>query len=116
MHLTSAYDNEIRKRARYLFGHPKKSTDKIVSVYFVLASDNMVKIGRSANVPRRINDLSVLHPSFSLLGTVTTKSEREVHKIFDSFRVPHTEWFYYDDSMIEFIRLQNQFEKPDIKT
>jgi hypothetical protein len=108
--LSNAYDKQIKRKARYMLGCQAKPDIKPVSVYFVLASDNLVKIGRSTNVPRRISNLSVLHPSFKLLGTIKTKTESEVHKIFESFRIPNTEWFHYDESMIEFIKVQNEIK------
>ena len=99
-------DRSIAYKARYLFDRPNKQRSKKIrkTVYIVLASDNLVKIGHSSNVKNRIKALKILHPSFKLLGTISTKTEREVHNVFSPFRVSG-EWFRYDDSMIDFIKI-----------
>lgn len=99
-------DKDIAKKARYLFGVPKSKKEVIKNVYFVLASDNLVKIGYSTNVNKRIQNLSVLHPSFVLLGYVGNKTEKEVHNTFSPFRVKG-EWYRYDGSMIDFIKVNS---------
>jgi len=101
---TGDNDRHILRSVRYLTKENKKVTPKNKSVYFVLASDNLVKIGHSSNVKKRIQNLSVLHPSFKLLGMVDGKTELEVHNIFSDFRISG-EWYKYDQSMIEYINL-----------
>jgi len=105
------YDNVIKHKARYQFGIQTHKDEKPIHVYFVLASDNLVKIGYSRDVPKRMISIKIAHPTVKLLGTVITKTEVQVHKIFEEFRIPKTEWFRYDDSMLEFIAVQNQIKQ-----
>ena len=105
--ISGKYDLQVTKKIRYLTNSysPKKQR-KPIEVYFVLASDGLVKIGRSTNVKKRITNLSVLHPSFRLLGTVKDKTEKEVHDIFTEYRVKG-EWYRYTNFMIDFIETCN---------
>jgi hypothetical protein len=99
-------DRAIAVRSRYLNPKSVNEDNRITHVYFVLASDNLVKIGRTKNLESRVGNLSVLHPAYKLLGTVTDMSESKVQKIFSDLKVKG-EWFKYSDTMIDFIKLHN---------
>lgn len=100
-------DRIFAKRARSLFGGPSNKKPKLQKlVYFVLASDNLVKIGCTTNLQKRIGNLSVLHPTFKLLGTVDNRTEKQVHDIFSDFRVKG-EWYRYDESMMDYIKIRS---------
>jgi hypothetical protein len=83
-----------------------KTTGNMVYVYFIRGKiTNRIKIGSSANVNRRLYDLSTSSPDdLELLGVLVDNgnTENEIHDKFKKFRL-HGEWFEADESILTFV-------------
>lgn len=64
-------------------------------VYFVQRPDGLIKIGFTANLPKRFRELQLTeHPDVVLIGSVKAnrRYEKRIHKMFGFCR-SHREWF-----------------------
>ena len=78
--------------------------EKIQKTYFIFnPMTNMIKIGKSNNVKRRMNELSTQSGcKLELLHVLDEDVELELHAKFKHIR-HHGEWFYDDGQIREFI-------------
>ena len=89
----------------------------MVKVYFIHAVRcNRIKIGASADVSRRMYELSTSCPDdLVYLGSVPAKGKQEqkLHKMFYKYRV-HGEWFEADQSIIAWIEAHRSKDTIEI--
>ncbi|EQB4340337.1 GIY-YIG nuclease family protein [Clostridium botulinum] len=81
--------------------------NKSGTVYFILdTSANLVKIGFSRNLKRRIKQLETSNCNLKLIYKIENCSmdyEQNLHKFFEVERIKN-EWFTYSDSIKEWIK------------
>lgn len=91
-------------------GHTRKQIRKAVPrepvVYFIVSRQlNLVKIGTTTDVDRRIATMQTGSPSrLELLGTILGDAETEsyLHIMFAEYRA-HGEWFHYSEEIQGYI-------------
>jgi len=121
-HFVSLIDRELGKKASKNMNKWKKKVHddtlqigrkkhrKSCFVYLIIASNGLVKIGRTVNVIQRLNCLQSMSPiPLKLIGYIedgtASKIERELHLYFSDKRV-RGEWFDLSNANIEFIKTQ----------
>jgi len=72
--------------------------------YFILAENGQIKIGRTTNLPKRLQGLATMIPmEIELLG-VTDIAEKEVHAKFAEQRI-NGEWFQTSPELEHYIKV-----------
>ena len=103
-----------------LFSHRPKVQPKMARghidrnngcVYFLYAPNNKaIKIGKAANLNKRLKSFQTTLPNAELLATIETpipyELESDLHRRFARHRIKD-EWFEYCDEIKEFIRNHN---------
>jgi hypothetical protein len=74
-------------------------------VYFLEATDGMIKIGYTTSLSRRIAELEIEHGPLKVLGWICgdEKREAELHTRFKNWRLGKAEWFLPNPELDQFI-------------
>lgn len=66
--------------------------------YFIL-SNGLLKVGKTANLSRRLKHYKTHNPSFKVIYTYEADIEKEIHDALKDYRV-RNEWFDVPESLI----------------
>jgi hypothetical protein len=84
----------------------KRHVTPSLQVYFILAMKcNLIKIGSTADLPRRLYEMSTSNPDeLKILGVMPGDytTERTLHRTFKKFRMKG-EWFAADQFILDFV-------------
>lgn len=100
----------IRRRLRYNF--------RSGIVYFVQHPNGLIKIGFTANLPKRFRELQLTeHPDIVFLGAVraSLRYEKRLHRMFYSYRW-YGEWFEPTKLLLIYINTFSDVELPRPRT
>lgn len=95
------------KKARRARREKKAKEFNNMCVYFILSKKlNLVKIGCTTNVSRRLEGLKTANPDdleILLILPGYAEEERKLHEEFSRLRC-HREWFRYEEPLVEFVK------------
>lgn len=74
-------------------------------VYFI-SNGNRIKIGTTTELKRRIRTLALRPENVALLLDGDTRLERELHRQFANLRIGTTEWFAYDNPLLDYVNTE----------
>lgn len=97
-------ENADKPQAPAFAPSPKKPDSKQSRVYFMQAGE-LVKIGTTTDLPKRISALRLASPvELKVIATIpgNAKKEAELHKRFAAYR-KHGEWFVFSDEIKSFV-------------
>ena len=72
-------------------------------IYFLEATNGLVKIGYSGNVSQRVKDISFMSPLPLRLIATLPGDKRQEKLIHSFFRRSHGEWFYPDPRLQRYL-------------
>ena len=85
---------------------------EVMGYVYLIRNGDLYKIGHTENLERRLKQLQ---PCVLIQSLVTDRSlnlEQELHKRFQSVRLPQTEYFRLNDYQVEQVRLLLGWKKP----
>ena len=85
---------------------------EVMGYVYLIRNGDLYKIGHTENLERRLKQLQ---PCVLIQSLVTDRSlnlKQELHKRFQSLRLPQTEYFRLNDYQVEQVRLLLGWKKP----
>ena len=96
----------VKVLGKYQFNRDKLY-NRTETVYFILATNNIMKIWFSRNFEQRFRDIRACNPTIKLIHKVNGNRnyEQNLHKKFDKYKLKgQKEWFIYNKEIKEFIQ------------
>ncbi len=85
---------------------------EVMGYVYLIRNGDLYKIGHTENLERRLKQLQPCVLIQSLVADRSLNLEQELHKRFQSVRLPQTEYFRLNDYQVEQVRLLLGWKKP----